>query len=49
MNDIPKYDLEDEKIMGYSKLTVPEKLQWPDDAMMFTELVFSDKEKKSEK
>ncbi len=49
MNDIPKYDLEDEKIIEYSKLTVQEKLQWLEEAMMFNELVFSDKEKEIRK
>jgi len=38
------YYIEDEKIIEYSKLSVEDKLNWLEDAMIFNLAVFTDKD-----
>ncbi len=41
----PAYDIEDEKILAYSRLSDAEKLRWLEEALMLHETAFSDEEK----
>ncbi|MFA7576822.1 MAG: hypothetical protein WC002_02025 [Candidatus Muiribacteriota bacterium] len=39
-------DYENEKLIAYSKLSVEDKLQWLEDALLFNEQVFNQEDKK---
>ena len=42
-------DYETEKLIAYSKLSVEDKLQWLEDALLFNEQVFNEEDKKIRK
>lgn len=46
MNKGFSYTIEDEKILEYMKLPVPDKLKWLEDINTFNELYLGKKEKK---
>lgn len=39
------YEIEDEKIMEYMKLSTEDKLKWLEEIFMFLQIVLNDKEK----
>ncbi|MGM0608768.1 MAG: hypothetical protein ACQESP_10145 [Candidatus Muiribacteriota bacterium] len=43
------YELDDEKLIAYSKLSDEEKLMWLEDALIFNQLAFTDEDKKIRK